>query len=90
MFYLRGHSYEFDNDGNRNIIEEFCEKMGGHEDIWYATNIEIIDYMTAFRSLITSLDGKITENPTSKDIYITEKHSGKDYVVKAGETIVID
>ena len=28
-------------------MEEFCSYMGGRKDIWYATNIEIIDYMEA-------------------------------------------
>ena len=32
-------------------FEEFCKYMSGHDDIWYATNIEIVDYMTAARGL---------------------------------------
>ncbi|MBQ2940990.1 MAG: polysaccharide deacetylase family protein [Clostridia bacterium] len=90
MFYLWGHSYEFDDDNNWNVIEDFCEKMGGHDDIWYATNIEIIDYINAYKSLIRSFDGKIIQNPTATDIYITENRSGKNYVIKAGETIHLD
>ena len=90
MFSLWGHSYEFDNDNNWNVIEDFCEKMGGHDDIWYATNIEIIDYINAYKSLIRSFDGKIIQNPTATDICITENRSGKNYVIKAGETIYLD
>lgn len=51
--YVWGHSYEFDNHDNWNVIEDFCAYMGGRNDIWYATNIEIIDYMDAARRLIS-------------------------------------
>ena len=93
MFYLWGHSYEFDNDNNWNVIEEFCEKMGGHNDIWYATNIEIIEYMEAFNSLIYSYDGRIIKNPTNTDIYIFETLAGRgsnSYVIPKGETVILD
>ena len=45
MFYLWGHSYEFDENDNRDVIEKFAEFVGGRDDIWYATNIEIYDYV---------------------------------------------
>ena len=51
LFYLWGHSYEFTRDNNWDLIEEFCELTGGREDIWYATNIEIIDYMDVLNRL---------------------------------------
>ena len=48
MFYLWGHSYEFDNDNNWKVIEEFAKYAGNHSDIWYATNIEIYKYVKAY------------------------------------------
>lgn len=33
MFYLWGHSYEFDNNDNWDVIERFAEYAGGHEHI---------------------------------------------------------
>ena len=45
LFYVWGHSYEFDVDRNWQVIEDFCEKLGGRDDIWYATNGEIIEWM---------------------------------------------
>lgn len=85
MFYLWGHSYEFDNNDNWNVIEEFAEYIGGREDIWYATNIEIYDYVKAYESLQTSVDKKIIYNPTALDVWFMENK--KTYCVKAGETI---
>jgi len=58
LFYLWGHSYEFDYDqpnNNWGVIEEFAEYMGGKDDIWYATNIEIYDYIAAYNQLIFSM-----------------------------------
>ena len=33
LFYLWGHSYEFNNDNNWEVIEEFCQRAGGREDV---------------------------------------------------------
>ena len=85
MFYLWGHSYDFDNIDNWNVIEKFAEYAGGHEHIWYATNIEIYDYVKAYESLQTSYDKKIIHNPSATDVWFEIK--GKVYCVKAGETL---
>jgi hypothetical protein len=42
VFYLWGHSYEFDVDNNWQVIEDFCRLMAGREDIFYATNAEAL------------------------------------------------
>lgn len=71
LFYLWGHAYEFEANDNWNVIEELLDKVSGKEDIWYATNIEIYDYVKAFRSLIFSADGCRVYNPTDKQIWFT-------------------
>lgn len=86
MFYLWGHSYEFDYDDNWDVIEKFAEYAGGHEHIWYATNIEIYDYVKAYERLRTSYDKTIIHNPSSIDVWF-EGQDEKVYCVKAGETI---
>lgn len=45
LFYVWGHSYEFDEQENWDMFEQFCRYMGNREDIWYATNIQIYDHM---------------------------------------------
>ena len=87
LFYLWGHSYEFEADNNWHVIEEFCEKMGGHDDIWYATNIEIVDYVNACRAVYASADGKTFHNPTSIDVWADV--NGKTVCIKAGETVKV-
>lgn len=85
MFYLWGHSHEFDKDDNWDVIERFAEYAGGHDHIWYATNIEICDYVKAYERLQTSYDKKIVHNPTDIDIWFDIK--GEIYCIKSGETL---
>ena len=87
MFYVWGHSYEFDDWGNWHIIEEFAEYIGGRDDIWYATNIEIFDYITAYKQLVFSADGWAVYNPTNTALYFETRVDGVIHGVKAGETV---
>ena len=70
LMYVWGHSYEFDNDNNWNVIEDFCRLMGGKDDIWYATNIEMVDDMEAFSRLRFSEDQTFVENPNARSVWI--------------------
>jgi len=87
MFYLWGHSYEFDNDDNWHVIEEFAQYVGGRGDIWYATNIEVYDYVKAYERLETSVDKKIVHNPSAIDVWF--RHDHETHCVKAGQTIYL-
>ena len=71
MFYLWGHSFEFDRDDNWNLIESFAKKISGRDDIWYATNGEIHDYLKAAKSLVTTVEGDHLFNPTAYTIYLS-------------------
>lgn len=83
IMYVWGHSYEFDNDNNWNVIEEFCEYASGREDIWYATNIEIYDYITASRNLEVSVNGTTVYNPSNLSVWVMA--DGKITEIKPGE-----
>ena len=86
LMYVWGHSYEFINDDNWNVIEEFCEFIGGREDIWYATNIEIIDYMEAAKNLRFSFDCKKVYNPSFESVWLSLDNT--DIIeIKGGETV---
>ena len=51
LFYIWGHSYEFDRNDNWAHMETICQKFAGNEELWFATNIEIYDYVQAYKSL---------------------------------------
>ena len=83
LMYVWGHSYEFDDHNNWEVIEEFCKYMGGREDIWYATNIEIIDYMEAAGRLRFTADNTKVHNPSASSVWL--QIDDKAYVeVKGG------
>lgn len=75
MFYLWGHSFEFENDKNWDLIEKFAQKASGHSDIWYATNIEIYEYIKAYKSLVFSADASFVQNPTATDVWFLRQMS---------------
>lgn len=87
LFYLWGHAYEFLRDNTWDTIERFAEMMGGREEIWYATNIEIYDYTEAFRRLEFSVDMTRVHNPTAIDLWFC-LHD-KLYCVESGKTLRI-
>ena len=71
MMYVWGHSYEFDNDENWDLIETFCDYIGNREEIWYATNIEIVDYLNAFKNLKFSADSRFVYNPSAMSVWLS-------------------
>ena len=87
LFYLWGHSAEFKRDDNWDVIERFAEKIAGKDDIWYATNGEIYDYVRAFDRLIFSVDLTYVENPSAIDVYVNVLD--KELIVPAGKTVEI-
>lgn len=89
LFYLWGHAYEFDADDNWSVIEEFTAYMGKHSDtIWFATNGEIADYLTAFRSLEYSADAGMIYNPTGTELWIGVQE--RIYTVPPKTTVFIE
>lgn len=85
LFYLWGHSYEFEANNNWNVIEEFLAYVGQRDNVWYATNIEVHDYIEAYRSLQFSYDLSRVKNPTCQKVWF--KVGTDIHVVEAGETI---
>lgn len=70
LFYLWGHSYEFEEDDNWSLMEAFCKYTGGQKDIWYATNLEIYEYWEAYNRLIWSVGLEKVYNPSAMPVWI--------------------
>lgn len=88
FFLLMGHSYEFNNNHNWDLMETFAQMVGNRDDIWYCTNIEAYEYVEAFRSLIFSFDGTIVRNPSAQTIWFCR--DGRTWSVAGGETLRLD
>lgn len=87
LMYVWGHSYEFTRDGNWELMENFCRMAGGREDIWYATNIEIVDYMKAAKNLKFTADANLVYNPNARSIWLQVDQDFRE--VPGGKTIEI-
>ncbi len=85
LYYLWGHAYEFEANDNWERIEELLSIVGGHDEIWYATNMEIYRYVKAYEALEVSVEGTYIYNPTATDVYLEQ--GGRRILVKAGETV---
>lgn len=70
LFYLWGHSYEFEAHDNWHVMEDFAAYTGHRGDIWYATNGEICDYVTAWHGMHTSADGRRMQNPSAIPLWV--------------------
>ena len=45
VFFLWGHSYEFDQDNNWDLIETFARHVSIEDTVWHATNIKFYEYI---------------------------------------------
>ena len=70
LFYLWGHTFEFERNNNWQVMEQFMKTVSGRQDIWYAANGEIYDYVKAYEALIYSADGKRIVNPSRQPVWI--------------------
>lgn len=85
IFSVWGHSFEFEKNDNWNVIEELCAYLASRDDIWFATCIELYDYVEAYNRLKFSVNGKFVYNPSNTTVYIMKNF--KNAEIKPGETV---
>lgn len=85
LFYVWGHSFELSSENDWQLMEIFCQKMCRHADIWYATNIEIVDYMDRLSRLQFTADADKVYNPSALPCWTVVDN--KLYEIPGGETI---
>lgn len=88
LMYVWGHSYEFDNDNNWNIIEDFAALISHKNDIWYATNIDIVDYLNRWKSMRFSADCALAHNPSALPVWLSV--GGETVEIPGGATVSLD
>lgn len=79
-----GHSYEFASEADWARMESLCDIIGQNKDVWYATNIELVDYLSDAAKL-TSADAGTLKNGSPRSIWI--EIDGKSRELKPGETV---
>ena len=88
LCYIWGHSYEFNRDNNWGVIENFCKKLSNHPDIWYAANLEIYRYLTAYRNITSSMDCSKLYNNSAETLYLMV--NGEKIRLAPGEKMVVN
>lgn len=87
LFYVWGHSFEFERNNNWEIMENLLSYLSGYADIlWMATNGEIVDYVTAYKSLVFSADATKVYNPSLQTVWM--EFEGRTYKIPSGERLV--
>lgn len=86
LFYVWGHSFEFDRKDNWQHLDELCQALAGKADVWYATNMEIYEYVAAYDSLVFSADSSRVYNPSLQTVWFDV--DGTLYQVGSGQTVV--
>lgn len=87
LFYVWGHSYEFDREKNWDLIKEFCKIVSFDDSVWYATNVEIMDYIKALKNLKFSADRKMVYNTSAMDVWISVDR--QPVKIKPGEIVCL-
>jgi len=85
LFYVWGHTFEFDEQDNWHIVDDLFEKVANKEDVWYATNGEICNYHQKYKQLIFSQNGKKIYNPTDTTIWLEVDNVAKS--IDSGDII---
>jgi peptidoglycan/xylan/chitin deacetylase (PgdA/CDA1 family) len=89
LFDVWGHSWENDGAGDRwTKMEDFFKMVSKRNDIYSATQIDLVDYINAFRNLKISVDKSIISNLSSLDVYV--KIENKTFKIPAGSQVSID
>ena len=88
LFYIWGHSYEFDTEEKWAELEGYIAQLAALKDkIWFATNIEIYNYIKAQRDLVVSADESIIHNPSAITVWVSRN---KEIIkIEPGETVYL-
>ena len=86
LLYIWGHAHEFRTEEDWAHMERILQTVSGSDRIWYATNLEIYDYITAQKQLRISADERVFQNPTALDLWV-ERDKKEQICIPAGTTV---
>ena len=85
LYYVWGHSWEYEGLGNKwEEVEKFFKMVSKNPDIYYTSQIGLVDYINAFKNLKFSMDKTMVTNLSSIDIFV--RINGKVLTIEGGIT----
>lgn len=87
LYYIFGHSYEFNSPERWAFLESICQAFRdqGSDNLWAATNLEIMTYVEAVRALVFSVACDRVRNPSAIPVWIDK--DGKAVEIPAGQML---
>ena len=83
-----GHSWEMsDNQSKWNETEKFFKLVANNATIHYTTQIDLVEYINAFRNLKFSVEKNMVTNLSALTIFF--KKGGKSYSISPGKTLLL-
>ena len=84
-----GHSWEMGTNQNKwTETENFFKMVANNSNIHYTKQIDLVDYIHAFRNLKFSVDKNLVYNPSALTVFF--KLNKITYSVLAGKTLVLE
>lgn len=81
-----GHSWEMGTDSQKwQNAERFFERIANNSQINYTKQIDLVDYIYAYRQLKFSVDKTLVFNPSASTLYFKFKET--TFKIKPGETL---
>ena len=84
-----GHSWEMGLDEKKwDETEKFFSLLANQSSIYYTKQIDLVDYINAYRNLKFSIDKHSVTNMSSINVWI--KMNEKIIMIIAGKTMLLD
>lgn len=81
-----GHSWEMGTDQNKwNETEKFFKLLANNSAVYYTKQIDLVDYINAYRNLKFSVNKDCVTNLSALTVYF--KINGKNFIIPAGVTM---
>lgn len=87
ILMLWGHSYEFDTTEKWERLAKLFSTIGGRQDVWYTTCIQMAEYLNAVRRLALSASMKKIYNPSAVAVWI--EANGEKISIPGGEEVAL-
>ncbi len=88
LFYIWGHSHDLKTEEQWAEMETLLKTLSGKENVWYATGMEIYNYVTAQKNLQISADERTFYNPSAIPVWV-ERNQTEILEIPAGQTVTL-